>query len=182
VSQGVAAGRPGNDHSGLRILCETPDQRAAVLALNRAAFGGDGEADLISRLDGEGTILASLVAVEDGAVTGHILFSRLTLEVEGEAIKAAALAPLAVEPQLQRRGIGSALTAEGLRAMRQRGMEAVIVLGHPDYYARFGFRHDLVARIESPFTQYEAFMGLELADGVLAGRPGRCTYSAAFGV
>lgn len=182
MSQGVAAGRPGDAHSDLRILGETPDQRAAVLALNRAAFGGDGEAELIARLDAEGAILASLVAVEDGTVAGHILFSLLALEVEGVPIKAAALAPLAVLPERQRRGIGSALTVEGLRVMRQSGMAAIIVLGHPEYYARFGFRHDLVARIESPFTQYEAFMGLELADGVLAGRPGRCTYSAAFGV
>lgn len=166
----------------MRIESEAPEFREAVLALNSMAFGGDEEAGIIARLDRNGLVLLSLVAIEEGAVIGHILFSRLDVTVEGAAINAAALAPMAVLPGHQRRGIGGALVLAGIAGMSQQRIEAIIVLGHTEFYPRFGFRHDLVRNIASPFTAHDAFMGLELSPGVLAGKAGICTYPQAFGI
>jgi putative acetyltransferase len=166
----------------MRIMAEEPRHRPAVLEVSRRAFKGEAEAQLIEALDRDGQVIASLVAVDGDEVSGHILFSRLDVEVEAQPIRAAALAPMAVLPDRQRQGIGTALVNRGLAELRAQGVEAVSVVGHPDYYRRFGFRHDLVADLASPFTQYDAFMGLELLDGALAGRPGACRYPKAFGL
>lgn len=161
---------------------ELPLHRRAVLELTREAFGGCEEADIIVRLGRDGLVLASLVALSDGEVAGHIMFSRLAVAVEGQDLRAATLAPMAVKSGQRRRGIGAALVGEGLGRMRDEGIEAVIVLGHESYYPRFGFRHDLVRNIASPFTDHQGFMGLELRPGCLGGRSGICTYPAAFGI
>jgi putative acetyltransferase len=166
----------------MRIGAEQPEHRAAVLALNDAAFGGSGESELINKLDEAGLILASLVAIEDQRVVGHILFSRLAVEVEGRAVAAAALAPMCVSPSRQRQSIGSALVKAGIEEMRKQRQEAIVVLGHEAFYQRFGFSHDLVRHLDCPFNQHKAFMGLELVPGVLGGRQGTCTYPSAFGV
>src|SRR5829696_3602658 len=122
---------------------ELPTDIDATAELNRAAFGGDYEADLIARLRADGLVIASLVAQVRAKIVGHILFSMLPTEMDGRTIRAAALAPMAVQPDLQNQGIGSKLLEEGLKAVRKRGFEAVIVLGHPAYYPRFGFSADL---------------------------------------
>jgi putative acetyltransferase len=80
-----------------------------------------------------GLVIFSLVAVEQGSVVGHILFSELAVEVDGRRMKSAALAPMAVRPDRQRQGIGSRLIETGLAMLRDRGYDAVIVLGHPEY-------------------------------------------------
>lgn len=159
---------------------ERPEDRAAVLAINRRAFGGEEEAHLIEALARDGDIALSLVAEEHGKLLGHILMSRLALVVDGRETRALALAPMAVAPELQRQGIGSALVREALTRARALGFEAVIVLGHKTFYPRFGFDHGCVAHIASPYTQHEEFMGLELAPGVLAGKAGSCRYAQAF--
>jgi putative acetyltransferase len=93
-----------------------------------------------------------------------------------------ALAPLAVLPDYQNRGIGSRLTEAGIAAMRQAGQDAIIVLGHPEFYSRFGFAHDCVAHLASSFREHEAYMGLEITTDSLKGLSGTCRYPAAFGV
>lgn len=93
-----------------------------------------------------------------------------------------ALAPMAVLPGHQRQGIGSTLIKEGIARLREQGVEAILVLGHENYYPRFGFNHRLVSQIECPFTDYQAFMGMELVPGALMGEPGICTYAKAFGL
>jgi putative acetyltransferase len=113
---------------------------------------------------------------------GHILFSDLHVEVDGRRISAVALAPLAVAPESQNRGIGAQLVEAGIAEMREGGVEAIIVLGHPDYYRRFGFSNEAIEHIASPFSGNEAFMGLELVRGILAGGFGRCRYPAVFGI
>jgi putative acetyltransferase len=153
----------------------------ALAELNRAAFGGDHEADLIVRLRADGLVIASLVAQVRAKIVGHILFSMLPAEVDGRTIRAAALAPMAVQPELQHQGIGSKLVQEGLRAVRAWGIEAVIVLGHPTFYPRFGFSADLARRLAAPFSD-EAFMALELVPGALDGSRGSVSYPAAFGL
>lgn len=100
---------------------ETPQDYAAIREINRLAFAGDYEAGLIDRLRAEGLVIASLVAIEDGCPVGHILFSILPIETAAGPLNAAALAPMAVLPDKQRRGIGSALVHRGLDVCRERG-------------------------------------------------------------
>jgi putative acetyltransferase len=163
------------------IRGETPMDRPAVRAVNQAAFDGDAEADLVAWLWDEGDALFGLVAKRDGVTAGHILFSRLPIEMpNGEQIPAAALAPLAVAPEWQRRGLGSALVRQGLERCRERGLTAVVVLGDPAYYSRFGFRTELAQALQTPWSG-PYLMAVELVPGVLAGRDGIPHYASAFG-
>jgi len=163
------------------IRDEVPADFDAIAELNHAAFGGDYEADLIARLRADRLVIASLVAQVRAKIVGHILFSMLPTEMDGRTIRAAALAPMAVQPELQNQGIGSKLVEEGLKAARARRIEAVVVLGHPAYYPRFGFSADLARRLAAPFSG-EAFMALELVPGALDGSMGSVSYPAAFGL
>lgn len=150
----------------------------AIAALNTAAFGGEAEVRLINRLRQEGRIVVELVALLDEGVVGHIVFSGIPVEVGGVAVPTLALAPMAVAPDRQRRGIGTALVEAGLAGARAMAADAVFVVGHPTYYPRFGFSPDIAARFEAPYSG-PAFMALELTPGSLAGG-GRVRYAAAF--
>jgi len=163
------------------IQDETPEQRAQVHALNRAAFGRDDEADLVERLRADGLVRLSLVACDGDAVVGHVLFTDLPTQVDGRSVRAVALAPVAVDPRRQSGGVGSALIRAGLACLARDGVEAAIVLGHPAYYPRFGFSAALAAKLASPFAG-EAFMALELVEGALRGEAGQVRYPAAFGI
>jgi len=165
----------------ITIVEEKPEYAGAIARLNRAAFDGAFEAELVIRLHRDGLVVASLVALDDADLVGHILFSDLTVEVDGRPVKAVALAPMAVQAEQQRQGVGGRLIQEGCALVRQRGRGAVIVLGHPAYYPRFGFSAALAAKLRSPFTG-EAFMALELEPGALAGRAGSVHYPPAFGI
>ncbi|MGV7067211.1 GNAT family N-acetyltransferase, partial [Bacillus velezensis] len=110
----------------MHIQDETPEQRAQVHALNRAAFGRDDEADLVERLRADGLVRLSLVAQDDDAIVGHILFTDLPTQVDGRAVRAVALAPMAVDPQRQSAGVGTALVRAGLACLARDGVEAVI--------------------------------------------------------
>jgi putative acetyltransferase len=132
-----------------QIRPEAPGDGPAVLALHAAAFGQKAEAGLVDRLRTDGDLILSLVAVADGVV-GHVAFSRLTLPA-APAVRACALAPLAVDPARQRRGIGSALVTEGLRRLSQAGLDLVLVLGEPAYYGRFGFTTQAAQALRTPY-------------------------------
>ncbi len=160
---------------------EQPHDRPAVLQLNRDAFGGDGEAELIDKLHADGLVAVSLVAEEDGRIIGHILLSRLRLEMDGRLLRGLTLAPMAIAPARQRQGKGSGLVKAAIEAARQIGADAIIVLGHPGFYPRFGFSAQDAAKLASPFTG-DAFMALELTSGALAGQRGSVVYPAAFGL
>jgi putative acetyltransferase len=160
---------------------EEPRDLEAVRAVNRGAFGGEGEAELVRRLWADGEVLFGLVAEVDGQVVGHVLFSRLPIELmSGEAVVAAALAPLAVLPAWQSRGIGSALVWQGLEECSGQGMPAVVVLGAPGYYTRFGFSAELALGLETPWSGPH-LMAIELAPGGLGSGRGVARYPAAFG-
>jgi putative acetyltransferase len=165
----------------MMIREETDADSHTIAALVQTAFGGEYEVGLIDGLRSAREIIVSLVAVEEGAIVGHILFSEVAVEVDSRKVKAAALAPMAVRLDRQRRGIGTKLVETGLRNLRDRGYEAVIVLGHPDYYPRFGFSASLTALLVAPFSG-RAFMGLELLPGSLSGCRGSVKYPEAFGV
>ena len=169
-------------HAHVLIRPETSNDHDAIAAVNRAAFGGDEEARLVGLLRQSVDVIASFVALADtGEIVGHILFSTATIATAETELRVASLAPMAVLPSHQRQGIGSMLVEQGLRACRQSRYRACIVVGHPDYYSRFGFEHAIVAQLENPFAAGVAFMGLELARGSLTGLgPGRVVYPEAF--
>jgi putative acetyltransferase len=165
----------------IEICEETAADHPGIREVNRLAFEGDEEALLVDRLRAQGLVVASLVAVDDDRVIGHILFSRLPIDTPDGAIDAVALAPMAVRPEAQRRGIGSLLVRRGIEVCRQRGEAIVIVVGHPDYYPRFGFSAQLARRLSGPFSG-DVFMALELTPGALDGVTGAVRYPEAFGL
>ena len=157
-----------------------PSDYPAIRAVLRHTFPGDEEADLVERLRADGDVLVELVEASDIAVQGHVLYSPLAIERGGETLAAAALAPVAVLPALQRAGIGGALIRAGNARCAALGLEAIIVLGHADYYPRFGFSAGLAESLEAPFSGPH-FMALELRPGALKAG-GRVRYAKAFGV
>jgi putative acetyltransferase len=165
------------------IRPEQPDDLPWIHAVNTLAFGQPDEANLVDQLRDDGDVLASLVAIGDGdEVDGHILFSRLGLLFDdGTSAEAAALAPVAVRPDKQRQGIGKALVRAGIAACKAQGLGAIIVLGHPKYYPRFGFSAALAQDLRSPFPG-DAFMALELIPDMLRGKTGAVRYAKAFGL
>lgn len=162
------------------IRPETPADVEAIRHINRLAFGQNGEGQLVDALREGGHVRASLVAERDGQVVGHILFSTLTIITESGTVPALALAPMAVLPTLQNQGIGSELIREGLVRCREQGHRIVIVLGHPNFYPRFGFSAKLAESLSSPFGGSEAWMALELVPGALCGIVGRVEYAPPF--
>jgi putative acetyltransferase len=164
----------------LKIREQVAGDGPAVWQVNRRAFGRDDEARLVERLQSGGWARVSLVAESDGRVAGHVLFSELAIVAPSGTTRALALAPLAVLPEYQSRGVGSTLVRRGLEICRGQGHAIVIVVGHPGYYPRFGFSAELARSFESPYAG-ESFMALELAAGALAGIAGRVEYPPPFG-
>lgn len=163
------------------IRAATAADHDAIAALNRAAFGGEDEVGIIERLRGDDLVAVELVAVRAGAIVGHILLSELPTTMDGRPVSALALAPMAVLPGQQKQGIGGRLIEAALDEGRCLGYGAVIVLGHPDYYPRFGFSAAPASKLASPFSG-EGLMALELAPDALAGQAGTVTYPRAFGL
>jgi putative acetyltransferase len=123
----------------ITIRKERPADIRQVRRLNEAAFGQKSEADIVDRLRHNCPDSLSLVAEERHTIVGHILFSPVTIEGPEPPLTAMGLAPMAVLPRRQRQGIGSALVTHGLDILKERPCPCVVVLGHPDYYPRFGF-------------------------------------------
>jgi putative acetyltransferase len=165
------------------IRPEGPDDRQAVFDVNQAAFGRDEEARLVEALRRSPAFIPqlSLVAVGDSRVVGHILFTRIKVRGASQTHDALALAPMAVLPTHQKRGIGSALVMGGLENARDLGHGVVIVVGHPEYYPRFGFAPARPLGIAAPFeVPNEAFMVLELQPNALRGIQGQVEYPKEF--
>ena len=154
--------------------------RDAVRAVNAAAFETPAEADLVDALRQQASPLISLVAEENAKVVGHIMFSPVSF-LDHHDLKVMALAPMAVAPMQQRKGIGSALVRAGLDQCRQLNCAAVVVLGHPEYYPRFGFSPASRFGIDSEYdVPEEVFMAMELQPGALNGMKGTVRFHSAF--
>lgn len=151
----------------IEIRKEEPGDRESVRRVNNAAFENGPEAALVDRLRACCEDYLAFVALEDGILVGHILFTPVT--VDGCGITGMGLAPMAVLPHYQRKGIGSQLVRHGLSHLQRSGCPFVIVLGHPEYYPRFGFepasRYQLSSQWES--VPDEAFMVVIYDTGVL---------------
>lgn len=162
------------------IRPETTKDGSAIRAVNRAAFGREAEGELVDALRAAGAVICSLVADEEGEIVGHVLFSPAVLE-DGEVYTAVAgLGPVAVLPEHQGRGIGSALIDAGLTICRERGYAIAVVLGHQAYYPRFGFCPAWPLDIRWEHGAEGAFMVMELRPGGLAGARGIIRYRPEF--
>lgn len=164
----------------MRIRPEGPSDIASVREVNEAAFGSSLEADIIEKARKNPGSLVSLVAEVDGEIAGHILFSPVSLKgIHG--IRLMGLGPMAVVPARQRQGIGSKLVREGLAHCESMGCSAVVVLGHANFYPRFGFvpasHYGITSEYDVPD---EVFMLYELRPGSLQGVSGKVIYSDAF--
>jgi putative acetyltransferase len=162
------------------IRSEEQQDRAPVHAVNVAAFETPAEANLVDALREQARPIVSFVAEDEGEIIGHIMFS--PVELPGyPSRKIMGLAPMAVVPGHQRQGIGTELVRAGLEKCKQLGVGAVVVLGHADYYPRFGFAPSTRFGISCEYDVPEdVFMVIELQPGALKGASGTIKYHPAF--
>ena len=161
------------------IRSSTPDDIDAIARVHREAFRRDDEARLVEALVAGEFARISLVATLADDVVGHIFFSSVRILGSGRELSALALAPLAVLPAHQRRGIGSRLAREGLRECERQRIDVVLVLGDPHFYERCGFSVELARSLQCRYSGAH-FMAKELIPGALAGIAARIDYPQAF--
>jgi putative acetyltransferase len=163
------------------IRYEKSQDIADIRRVHQSAFETRAEADLVDALRDKKAHIISIVAIMDTAIVGHILFSPVTLETDGRTVTLLGLAPMAVLAEYQGKGIGSKLVEKGLAESRIKRYPAVVVLGHPGYYPRFGFVPSVNYGITSEYdVPPDVFMIKELTPGVLAGISGIAKYHDAF--
>lgn len=165
----------------ISVRPELPSDKAAVYRVLAAAFPTPAEADLVERLRAQNLEWVSLVAILDDQVVGHILFTPATVRNGDSRQEVVGLAPMAVLPEYQRRGIGSRLVIAGLKRCVDRGDSVVFVVGHPEFYPRFGF--ELAAPrgfhyIDEGFDPY--LFVAELRQGALEDKQGWVEYHPEF--
>jgi putative acetyltransferase len=166
----------------IEIRLEQPIDINSIHKINESAFGQPTEANLVDQLRTQCSEALSLVALSEDRVVGHILFTPVTITGAQKEIKGMGLAPMSVLPEYQRQGIGSQLARAGLEILRQQNCPFVIVLGHPEYYPRFGFvpasRHSISC--QWPDVPDEAFMVLILDQDVMSKVNGTARYRDEF--
>jgi len=153
-----------------------------IYEVNKLAFGQENESRLVERIRKGDSFIPelSLVAEASGRVVGHILFSEI--KISGSSIfNTLILAPIAVIPELQRQGIGTELMKRGMKLASELGYDSIIVVGHKEYYPRFGFKKASSWNIKFPFeVPDEAFMAIELVGDALEGKSGTIIYPDEF--
>jgi putative acetyltransferase len=162
----------------IAIREESAGDVAAIRDLNTRAFGQEQEANIVDALRSNDAVRLSLVALVDGRLVGHIMYSPITI---GGKVTGAALGPMAVLPEYQRRGVGSELVEGGSKRLEKDGCPFIIVLGHAEYYPRFGFRpasaHDVTCEWDVPDN---VFMLLVLDEAKMRGVSGLANYRHEF--
>jgi len=162
----------------IEIREERPDDAPAIREVNKRAFGQDQEGNIVDALRTNGAVSLSLVAAVNGRIVGHIMYSPITV---GGVITGAALGPMAVVPEYQRQGIGSKLVEAGNEKLQDDDCPFIIVLGHPNYYPRFGFRPASMYGIECEWTvPDDVFMLLVLDEAKMQGVSGLAKYRHEF--
>jgi putative acetyltransferase len=155
----------------MEIRTATPAEFDDVMAVERAAFGQDDEAELVEALLGDPSAQPSLslLAIEDGRAIGHVLFTNAQLENATRSVSAVILAPLAVVPEAQGRGVGGRLIEVGIERLERSGTDLVFVLGDPGYYTRHGFAPAMPHGLAAPYdvSPEEAWMVQALRPGLL---------------
>lgn len=165
----------------ITIRPEQPEDITAIHHVVKQAFERAAEAELVDLLRRNGKAVLSLVAEDSGRIVGHILFSPVVIETEHGLIDGVGLAPLAVDPERQNEEIGSNLVRQGLLECRRMGHPYAIVLGHPEYYPRFGFVPASRFGIKSTYdVRDEAFMAIELTTDTLRNAAGIANYQPEF--
>ncbi|MBW2249626.1 MAG: N-acetyltransferase [Deltaproteobacteria bacterium] len=166
----------------MNIRKEKDSDKEKIWEVNAEAFESEAEANLVNALRDSRIPFISLVAEEDKEIVGHILFTPLELIADDSVLKLMGLAPMAVLPRVQKKGIGSQLVKTGIEKCSTQCYDAIVVLGHPEYYPKFGFVPSVKYGIKSEYdVPDEAFMVLELKEGSLKGKNGVIKYHAAFG-
>lgn len=167
----------------ITIRPEMLEDYAVIFEVNKLAFGQENEAHLVENIRQAANFnpKLSLVAIKNEKIVGHLLFSPIVIQTPKDNIPALALAPLAVRPEFQNQGIGSKLVKQGLEECQSLGHKVVVVIGHPNYYTRFGFSSATAKGLKAPFpVPDEAFMVLELVSGALDEISGMIKYPPVF--
>jgi predicted N-acetyltransferase YhbS len=165
------------------IRRETPDDFQQVARVIEMAFRQKNEAILVEKLRHNKNYISnlSIVAEYKRTVIGHILFFPIVIRTGDAERESLALAPLSISPEFQKMGIGGRLIEEGLRTAREIGYTSAIVIGHPEYYSRFGFIPARKWGISAPFeVPADAFMGIELQADALMNAGGVVEYPQEF--
>ncbi|MGB5748929.1 MAG: N-acetyltransferase [Desulfobacterales bacterium] len=163
----------------MKIREATDSDLNDVLLVEKEAFGYDKESNLVKDLLGDPSAspFFSLLAFNDDRAVGHVLFTAARLEDTQNGVFISILAPLAVIPDLQKQGVGGQLIERGLQHLANSGVDLVFVLGHPDYYPRYGFKPAGVEGFEAPYPIPEkhanAWMVQELRPGVIGSVSGK---------
>lgn len=170
----------------ITIRKETKGDIKEIFEVNHIAFGQDNEAKLVDALRNNPTVFIpelSLVAIKNNSIVGHILFTKIKLindnKKESESL---ALAPMAVKPEFQHKGIGGVLIKYGFDVAKKLGYSSVIVLGHKVFYKKFGFDTATKWNIKAPFElkDEENYMAIELVEGGLKDTSGTVLYPKEF--
>ncbi len=161
---------------------EQPGDASAVRTVNEQAFGQPEEANIVEKIRANCSDALSLVALDEGEIVGHILFSSATIETDQGPVEGMGLAPMAVQPGCQRQGIGSSLVRRGIDLLAERSCPFVIVLGHPEYYPRFGFERTCTYHLQSQWEGVpdEAFLILFLDQSLKSQAGGLARYRDEF--
>lgn len=166
----------------IQIRRERAGDETAIAQVNNQAFGQPDESRIVDAIRQAGHPTISLVAVDGTTTVGHILFTPITIDSSGSPINALGLGPLAVLPEFQRRGIGSMLLKAGLQECAKTSCQVVVVIGHSEFYPRFGFRPARPLGLQCQFDVPDpVFMVLELTPGTLLHRTALVRYLPDFG-
>jgi putative acetyltransferase len=166
----------------IRVREENPEDHDQIRYVNDLAFKCPDEGRIVDQIRAKQKEIISLVALIDEKIVGHILFSPVVINCDQKSIKGMGLAPMAVLPEYQKQGIGTTMVKEGLRKLQERKYPFVIVVGHAEYYPRFGFerasKYGLKCQWES--VPDEAFMVMIMNQSVMKDAKGVAKYMKEF--